>query len=70
MLSGQQDGFSLEEVAQTHPTQVVSIALHSHWTKDCEQALMQCRYIRIHSLLCQCLIANMCTAHASYDQWR
>ncbi len=44
VLTVQQDGFSLEECAHTHPTQVASLAIYSQWTKECEQALIQCRY--------------------------
>ncbi len=57
VLTEQQDSFSLEECAQMHSTQVASLALHSQWTKECEQALMQCRYT---VCLCTCTYVCVC----------
>ena len=38
--------FPLEEVAHTSLTQVANMALYFWWTRECEQALLQCRYDR------------------------
>ena len=38
--------FPLEETAHTSLTQVANMALYFRWTKECEQALLQCRYDR------------------------
>ena len=38
--------FSLEDCAHGSLTQVASMALLFRWTKECEQALIQCRYDR------------------------
>ena len=54
VLTVQQDGFSLEECAHKHPTQVASLAIYSQWTNECEQALMQCR----------CIFYNTCRSWA------
>lgn len=37
---------SLEEVAQSQVSQVAIMALYFFWCKECESALMQCRYDR------------------------
>ena len=49
-LKPQQEGstFSLEECAHSNVTQVASMALYFQWTKDCEHALTQCRYIIVY----------------------
>lgn len=38
--------FSLEECAHSSLTQVANMALYFRWTRECEQALLQCRYDR------------------------
>ena len=38
--------FPLEECAHTSLTQVANMALYFRWTRECEQALVQCRYDR------------------------
>ena len=38
--------FSLEECAHSSLTQVANMALYLRWTRECEQALVQCRYDR------------------------
>lgn len=38
--------FSLEECAHSCLTQVANMALYFRWTRECEQALVQCRYDR------------------------
>ncbi|KAL5457324.1 hypothetical protein EMCRGX_G034572 [Ephydatia muelleri] len=38
--------FSLEDIVLNSITQVACAVLYMHWTRDCEQALAQCRYDR------------------------
>ena len=38
--------FSLEDIARSHVTQVASMALFLQWCRECEHALLQCRYDR------------------------
>lgn len=38
--------FPLEECAHASLTQVANMALYFRWTRECEQALLQCRYDR------------------------
>lgn len=38
--------FSLEECAHSSLTQVANMALYFRWARECEQALLQCRYDR------------------------
>ena len=38
--------FPLEECAHSSLTQVANMALYFRWARECEQALLQCRYDR------------------------
>ena len=38
--------FSLEECAHDSITQVANMAIYFQWMRECEQALVQCRYDR------------------------
>ena len=44
--AGDGTSFSLEDIAHSSLTQVANMALLFRWTKECEHALIQCRYDR------------------------